>query len=259
MSENKINLVVPKEYNGTPIEVVLREGKASVALDPKEPERVVINGTIEAPFRWLEKRVELINQKSANIIVNRDKMCLALTIDETNYYQTVISGVLQASKEMQDVGTESNTEKEKGQASDAFKRAGFNWGIGRELYSAPFIWVKLESNEIFKSTSGKCSTYTKFSVSEIEYDENREVSKCIIVDNNGVIRYQFPIPKEKKSEKTQQNSSVFSGKQLKEAIDEVRVCKSRAEVNAVWKKYAAMQNNLEFKNEIQTMCKRFPK
>lgn len=33
MSENKINLVVPKEYNGTPIEVVLREGKASVAND----------------------------------------------------------------------------------------------------------------------------------------------------------------------------------------------------------------------------------
>lgn len=100
MSENKINLVVPKEYNGTPIEVVLREGKASVALDPKEPERVVINGTIDAPFKWLEKRVELINQKSTHIIVNRDKMCLSLTIDETNYYQTVISGVLQASKEM---------------------------------------------------------------------------------------------------------------------------------------------------------------
>lgn len=41
MSENKINLVVPKDYNGAPIEVVLREGKASVALDPKEPKRVV--------------------------------------------------------------------------------------------------------------------------------------------------------------------------------------------------------------------------
>lgn len=96
MSENKINLVVPKDYNGTPIEVVLREGKAPVALDPKEPERVIISGTIDAPYRWLEKRVELINQKSANIIVNRDKMGLALTIDETNYYQTEISGVLQA-------------------------------------------------------------------------------------------------------------------------------------------------------------------
>lgn len=109
MSENKINLVVPKDYNGKPIEVVLREGKAPVALDPKEPEILSITGTIDAPFRWLEKRVELINQKSANIIVNRDNMGLALTIDETNYYQTEISGILQASKEMQEFGI--NTEK----------------------------------------------------------------------------------------------------------------------------------------------------
>lgn len=109
MSENKINLVVPKDYNGKPIEVVLREGETPVALDPKEPEKVVINGTIDAPFRWLEKRVELINQKSTNIIVNRDKMGLALTIDETNYYQTGISGILQPSKEMQEFGI--NVEK----------------------------------------------------------------------------------------------------------------------------------------------------
>ena len=40
-----------------------------------------------------------------------------------------------------DVGTESNTEEVKGQYSDAFKRAGFKWGIGLELYDAPFIWV----------------------------------------------------------------------------------------------------------------------
>lgn len=109
MSENKINLVVPKDYNGKPIEVVLREGKAPVVLDPKEQERVVINGTIDAPLRWLEKRVELINQKATNIIVNRDKMGLALTIDETNYYQTEINGILQPSKEMQEFGI--NVEK----------------------------------------------------------------------------------------------------------------------------------------------------
>jgi hypothetical protein len=42
-----------------------------------------------------------------------------------------------------DCGTESNTEKEKGEASDAFKRAGFRWGIGRELYTAPFIWLNV--------------------------------------------------------------------------------------------------------------------
>ena len=109
MSENKINLVVPKDYNGKPIEVVLREGEAPVALDPKEQERVVINGTIDAPIRWLEKRVELINQKATNIIVNRDKMGMALTIDETSYYQTEINGILQASKEMQEFGI--NVEK----------------------------------------------------------------------------------------------------------------------------------------------------
>lgn len=37
----------------------------------------------------------------------------------------------------QDVGTESNTEKEKGQASDAFKRACFNWGIVICCYLVP--------------------------------------------------------------------------------------------------------------------------
>ena len=42
-----------------------------------------------------------------------------------------------------DCGTESNTEKEKGEASDSFKRAGFRWGIGRELYTAPFIWLSV--------------------------------------------------------------------------------------------------------------------
>ena len=121
MSENKINLVVPKDYNGTPIEVVLREGEAPVALDPKEPERVNITGTIDAPFRWLEKRVELINQKSTNIIVNRDKMCLALTIDETNYYQTVIGGVLQASKEMLEFGINTDKKWEPIKLSQFFK------------------------------------------------------------------------------------------------------------------------------------------
>ena len=110
--ENKINLVVPKDYNGTPIEV---------ALDPKEPEKVVISGTIDAPFKWLEKRVELINQKSANIIVNRDKMCLTVTIDETNYYQTIIGGVLQASKEMQEFGINTDKKWEPIKLSQFFK------------------------------------------------------------------------------------------------------------------------------------------
>lgn len=109
MTESKLNVVVPKDYNGTPIEVVLREGVAPEMLEIKEPERVVIEGTIDAPFRWLEKRIELINQKASNIIVNRDAMGIALRIDETSYYQAGIRGILRASKEMIEFGI--NTEK----------------------------------------------------------------------------------------------------------------------------------------------------
>lgn len=78
----------------------------------------------------------------------------------------------------QDVGTESNTEKEKGQASDSFKRACVNWGIGRELYTAPFIFV---GNNKVKIDNKKC--YDKFLVKEISYDENRKINKLVIINN----------------------------------------------------------------------------
>ena len=61
-----------------------------------------------------------------------------------------------------DCGTESNTEKQKGEASDSFKRACFNWGIGRELYTAPFIWIPKENVRI----NGN-KTFDKFSVEKI--------------------------------------------------------------------------------------------
>lgn len=48
----------------------------------------------------------------------------------------------------EDTGRESFTEKEKGLASDSFKRACFNWGIGRELYTAPFIWISSDKCNI---------------------------------------------------------------------------------------------------------------
>lgn len=109
MSENKLNLVVPKDYNGAPIEVVLREGTAPKALDPKAPIPVNITGTIDSPLRWLEKRVELMDQKRANITVSRDNMKISLVDKETDYYNNGITGVLQPSKEMVEFGI--NTEK----------------------------------------------------------------------------------------------------------------------------------------------------
>ena len=68
----------------------------------------------------------------------------------------------------EDTGTESFTEKEKGLASDSFKRACFNWGIGRELYTAPFIWISSDKCNIVKNQQGKFTCKDKFVVEAIE-------------------------------------------------------------------------------------------
>ncbi len=93
----------------------------------------------------------------------------------------------------QDVGTESNTEKEKGQASDSFKRACFNFGIGRELYTAPKIYINLNDSEHYVNNGGKeaLSPYAGFSVKTITYDANRVINGLVIVDSKGNERYRF--------------------------------------------------------------------
>lgn len=68
----------------------------------------------------------------------------------------------------EDTGTESFTEKEKGLASDSFKRACFNWGIGRELYTAPFIWIPKEKCNIYTNSKGKLACNDKFIVEAIQ-------------------------------------------------------------------------------------------
>lgn len=73
-----------------------------------------------------------------------------------------------------DCGTESNTEAQKGEASDSFKRACFNWGIGRELYTAPFTWIPAEKCNI---KNGKC--YDKFVVEKIIIENKQIVALAI--------------------------------------------------------------------------------
>lgn len=108
----------------------------------------------------IECRVSTINEKGLTLLLYKDARVDQNILDETvgperwQRTHTVINDNLFCSVGIrfdsdnqhewvwkQDVGVESNTEKEKGQASDAFKRACFNWGIGRELYTAPFIWI----------------------------------------------------------------------------------------------------------------------
>ena len=134
----------------------------------------------------------------------------------------------------QDVGTESNTEKEKGQASDSFKRAGTNVGIGRELYTAPFIVVGLNEEEYeTKNLGGKevlrCKPATKFYVSEIEYDEDKTISLLKICDKARNERYCYP--KVEKTGKQQYDSRPQSNPTPKDApIDQTYINAIRAQL-----------------------------
>lgn len=101
----------------------------------------------------------------------------------------------------EDTGTESNTEKEKGLASDSFKRACVNLGIGRELYSSPSIFIfpkkdikykngGKEVDEFFEYKDGKYTTKTRFYVDYIDYDDNRKIKDLLIRDNKNNIRFE---------------------------------------------------------------------
>lgn len=77
-----------------------------------------------------------------------------------------------------DCGTESNTEAQKGEASDSFKRACFNWGIGRELYTAPFTWIPADKCTI-KSVNNGLKCFDKFVVEKIII-ENKQITALAI-------------------------------------------------------------------------------
>lgn len=94
-----------------------------------------------------------------------------------------------------DCGIESRSDgdgnEKKGEASDAFKRAGVQWGIGRELYTAPFIFLPLETVSNGKGYKLK-NPFSRFDVKEIEYTESRKISKITIVDERGREVFQYP-------------------------------------------------------------------
>lgn len=131
----------------------------------------------------------------------------------------------------QDVGSESFSEKEKGQASDSFKRAGFNWGIGRELYTTPFIWVNLTEKE-WRNTTNGLKPNISLSVAEIQYNGD-DISYLRLVDRNGTERFRW-------------GKALGVSVTLRQAVDELKACKSVDEVKAVWCKYPQFKTEQEF-------------
>lgn len=88
-----------------------------------------------------------------------------------------------------DCGVESNTEKEKGESSDAFKRAGFRWGIGRELYTAPDIQIDTKTVPV-KEYNGKYKCYEKLFVKEIEYTDGK-ITLLVLVNSKNTVVYNY--------------------------------------------------------------------
>lgn len=119
-----------------------------------------------------------------------------------------------------DCGVESNTEAEKGQASDCFKRAGFKWGIGVELYTSPFIWVNVETVDN-KGRYILKDRFLKFSVQHIAYKDN-EISELVIVDEKGGIWFTWKAKGQAK--KTKEKEPVKKETQTEEQENEPPEC-----------------------------------
>ena len=164
----------------------------------------------------IDCRVSTVSEKGLSLLLYKDARVDMRILDETvgaeNWQRKheLINGNLFCNVGIkcgaewvwkQDVGTESNTEKEKGQASDSFKRACFNWGIGRELYSAPFIWIPAKDCTIKDGRNGKPTCYDRFTVMDIGYSESGNINRLSIVnDSTGAEVYTFPRKTGKKEE-----------------------------------------------------------
>ena len=148
-----------------------------------------------------------INEKGVSLLLFKDARVDLKILDETfgafgwqrthqsidgNLYCTI--SLWDAEKQQwiskQDVGTKSYSEQEKGQASDSFKRAAFCVGVGRELYTAPFIWIPAAKAKVQKK-GDKYTTNEHFSVSQISYNDNREIISLVIKDSKGIVVYSL--------------------------------------------------------------------
>lgn len=155
----------------------------------------------------IECRVGTIGEKGLSLLLYKDARADMKILDEVfgpnNWQRTheVIGGNLYCNVQIydeqkqqwiskMDVGTESYTEKEKGQASDSFKRACVSVGIGRELYSAPFIWIAASKASI-QPKGDKYITYDKFRVKDIEYNGKREITGLTIINQDGKVVYSL--------------------------------------------------------------------
>ena len=181
----------------------------------------------------IECRISTVSEKGLSLLLYKDARCDMNILDETvgsfNWQRShsrenanCVVSIWDAEKgawiAKEDTGTESNTEAAKGLASDSFKRACFNWGIGRELYTAPFIWISKDDCNIKQRSDGKYMSYDKFEVRGIEIKNKRITGLVIYNRNTKKVVYQYgqvETPRDKLKKFIQENG-----------LDEVAICKA---------------------------------
>lgn len=127
-----------------------------------------------------------------------------------------------------DCGVESNTEKEKGEASDSFKRACVNWGIARELYTAPPMYIR--GNIKKHSRSGKyIPTIRGLYVSEIEISDNKIIEWLTIRDEKGIVIWSNKPKQIEKVPPIQQDTLPWEDKP--QFSDQIEKALTRAPIN----------------------------
>ncbi len=165
----------------------------------------------------------------------------------------------------EDTGVESNADADKGKASDSFKRACVNWGIGRELYTAPFIWVP--SNKCNIIDSGRKDKYghavltckDKFKVKFIDYDSKKRIIS-LIIENESLKATVFTCGQ---SNTNKQGENGYGEKKQSNASTNKKLGKLSefevARLRTILKERAIMENGTydetEFcrKNKIETL------
>lgn len=164
----------------------------------------------------IELRVGTVGKSGFSLLCYKDSRCDMNILDETfgmfawqrdhkEIKGNLYCGVGVLDKDVGwvwkwDCGTESYTEKEKGEASDSFKRACFNLGIGRELYTSPFIWISGHLDDKGKPDQKYVGGLR---VTEVEYDEStsrRRITKMVIKDKDNVVAFSFGKPSVKKGQ-----------------------------------------------------------
>jgi hypothetical protein len=183
----------------------------------------------------IDCRIAMVQSWGISLLLYKDARCDQNILDETvgpmnwqrhhsrdnaNCIVSIWDKEKQQWIEKEDTGTESYTEREKGLASDSFKRACFNWGIGRELYTSPAMFVRPEKLKTFKKEDNRYICKDRFCVKDIIYNGKKIVKVDVLNENTSeLLTFGEPVEETAKTEAVRaQQIGPIKGKAIRERL-----------------------------------------